>query len=772
MVSLLIGVIIIYNHIMDGLPNVQDLKSVKLPLPMRIYTQEGELMAEFGARRQQFVKIDTVPPLLLKAFFAIEDQRFWVHRGVDVYALLRASLELLTTGQKSQGGSTITMQVARNFYLTREKTFLRKLKEIILALKIERELSKHQIMELYLNKIYMGNRTFGVCSAAQLYFKKKLDELNVAEIALLAGLPKSPALVNPIINPEAAKKRRDVVLARMYHLNLIKKTDYHHALEYPVNTPSYDALVVSLLAPYAADMAREEVHRRFGMQSDMEGYHVYTTINAAMQRAGEKAVKSTLFDYDKQEGYRGAEKFIGSLTIDNFSYLLDQLNKTPVIHGLLPAVIIEQDQTNMTVLLATGLPINISRVGWEWILKREHKVLNAYLKPGDLIRVEQKDGQWYLSQLPEVEAALVALDPQDGAVKTLVGGFDYRRSQFNRAVYATRQPGSAFKPFIYAAALAKGYTLADVFNDAPLVFDRPGQSMPWRPNNVTQSFKGLTRLRIGLVYSINLVTVRILQAVGITDALNYIEKFGFDTKKLPRNLSLALGSGEVSPLAIAKGYAVFANGGYGITPYLINHITDAQGHLIYQAQPQSVYTRSSEELTQHSSTDKLTTLSPHRYAPRVISPEVAFLINSALQDVTRYGTGQAVQRLNRIDLAGKTGTTNDRIDNWFVLYNRYLVSNVWVGFDQPRPLKKEAYPVALPLSLRFMGEVLQTIPEEDFAQPSTLEVFPINPLTGERVSKNTSDTIDEYFQISENKKKNFFPLLRNPSQNASLEPLF
>jgi penicillin-binding protein 1A len=755
-----------YSYVASGLPNIQDLKTVKLPPPMRIYTQEGELMAEFGNRNQLFVKIDAVPPLLLNAFLATEDKRFWKHRGVDLFGLVRASFEFLTTGQKSQGGSTITMQVARNFYLTREKTFSRKFREIILALRIEGKFTKHQILELYLNKIYMGNRTFGIASAAQFYFNKSLSQLNLAEMALLAGLPKAPAMINPVSNLQAAKKRRDFVLSRMYHLNFISKGEYQAALDTPVRIPHFEPPTLNLLAPYAADMVREELYKRFGLDSDIEGYHVYTTIEARAQKAADAAIETNLLEYDKRHGYRGPEKFLGQLTVDNLSELLDGLQHISTINQLMPAVVIELEENHLTALLGSGLPIVIDRAGWDWILTHDQESISNYLKPGDVIRVYAQHDHWYLGQIPKIQTALVALDPQNGAIKALSGGFSYKASQFNRASQAARQPGSGFKPFIYAAALNKGYTLADVFNDAPLVFDMPGHTMPWRPKNVNQDFRGLTRMREALVYSVNLVTVRILQTIGIPYALKYIERFGFETKQWPKNLSLALGSGEITPLAMARGYAVFANGGYRITPYLIKHVTDHQGHLLYEAQPQRA--PSFDDQNHPTSSAPL-----HAdYAPKVISSEVAFLITSVLQDVVRHGTAQSIRSLERLDLAGKTGTTNDRVDSWFNGYNGHMVTSVWVGFDQPRSLKE--YAVALPIWQDFMKTVLKDLPERTLPKPPTINMLPINPVTGARLHEETPDMIGEYFHthLVEQPKVNKMRLWWASKKPNTEEPLF
>lgn len=769
MTSLLFGLLgigsLLYVYINKQLPDITALRSVPLPSPLKIYSREGELIAAWGPCEQPLVRLAEVPPLLIKAFLATEDRHFWIHRGVDGQALLRAALELILTGQKSQGGSTITMQVARNFYLTRQKTFLRKLTEIALAFKIERTFSKQQILELYFNKIFMGHRAYGIAAAAQLYFRKNLNQLNLAEMALLAGMPKSPAWINPITNPNAAQQRRDFVLHRMRVLSFISEVAYQQARRMPIQVVALES-AATLSAPYVAEMAWEVVRQRWGERGDAQGYQVYTTLDAEAQRAADWSLQQALLAYDKRHDYRGPEKQLGVPTPETLAPLLNRLKQIPEVNGLQPALVLAQDKQILTAVLTNGTQITLPSVWGSTSDDAQISTdLSQVIKPGAVIRVQTEGEGWQLAQLPQIQAALVALDPKTGAIKALSGGFSYALSKFNRVTQALRQPGSVLKPFIYAAALSKGYTLADVFNDAPLVFDSHSQSEWWRPQNVDQAFKGLTRLRIALIYSINLVTVRLLQAIGIPYALQQIEKFGFDTKRWPHNLTLALGSGELTPLALARGYAVLANGGYRINPYLIDHIVDSQGQVIYRAQPKVAPQESpAQDLEKYSVSSR----SVPKFAARVLSKEVAFLVTSVLQDAIHYGAGEAIQALGRLDLAGKTGTTNATVDSWFAGFNGDWVCSVWMGFDQPRPLHEYAYQAALPLWLAFIRIVLQDTPAHSLPQPPTIRRLAIDPITGKRVSKGTPGAVDEYFK----EKSSTSPLAIHPAERVPIEPLF
>jgi penicillin-binding protein 1A len=764
-ITLIVAASILYIYLDKQLPDVDELKSVQLPIPMRIYTSDGQAIAEFGELHRNLVKLNEVPNLMVKAFLATEDQRFLEHHGVDFYGLLRAATEVLLTGSKVQGGSTITMQVARNFYLSREKTFLRKFTEILLSLKIEREFTKEQILELYLNKIFLGNRAYGVAAAAQVYFNKTLNQLTLPEMATIAGLPKAPSAINPLINPIAAKQRRDHVLTRMFELGYISKASYETAIATPMLTQAQTDTGGMIKAPYVAEMVRDMMYKSFGEDSYLKGYNVYTTINSAQQLAANKALRTSLLAYDKRHGYRGTEKNIAPLDANKVTHTLNSLHRASSINGLQAAIIIAITDQVITALLVNNQMIFIPWQGLAWTIPQ---LANNALNPppetlknkvhvGDVIRVQEtQNNTWELSQIPKVQGALVALNPQTGAISALVGGFDYNLSKFNRVIQAERQPGSGFKPFIYAAALAKGYTLANIFNDAPLVFDIPGRDEPWRPQNDNHIFSGPTRLRVALAKSINLVSVRLLQAIDVPYVLTYVKRFGFNAKKLPRNLSLALGTGEVTPIELARAYAVFANGGYRITPYLIDHITNEQGQTIYKAEPKIACEACLRgEIPPPSADGKE---SP--YAPQVIPADIAFLTTSALKDVIQYGTGSQASILNRHDLAGKTGTTSDYIDTWFTGFNSNLVATVWIGFDQPNSVLEYGSKAALPMWINFMRVALQGQPEKTMPQPSDIVTASIDPISGNLLPSGTPGSILECFRKDD--------LLRAPIQEDSV----
>lgn len=747
--SLLLTMVIIgcvaYLYLDSQLPDVQALKDVRLPIPLRVYTSDGQLIAEFGELRSNPVTINEVPPLLIKAILATEDQRFYQHSGIDVFGLMRATTQLILTGTKSQGGSTITMQVARNFYLTRKKTFVRKLTEIMLALKIEREFTKDQILTLYLNKIYLGNRAYGVAAAAQVYYGKPLNELSLPELAMIAGLPKAPSTINPIANPAAAKDRRDHVLTRMYDLGYIDQKAYINAIKSPLNA-SYHGQAIPVRAPYVAEMVRDMMVTSFGEDAYTRGYNVYTTINSQDQLAANQALRTSLLAYDKRHGYRGPERNLGVPTTKDNKWLAI-LGSIPSVNGLKPAAIVSISNDAITAVLSDGSLITIPWKGLEWArpalpdgkMGETPDKASDIVKIGDVIRIEKNsDGSWQLSEIPNVEGAFVALDPQNGAILALVGGFDFNQSKFNRVVQADRQPGSGFKPFIYAAALAKGYTLASVFNDAPIVFEIPGQDTLWRPQNDDHTFRGPTTLRNALARSVNVISVRLLQAIDVPYALKYMARFGFDPHKLPRNLSLALGTGEVTPLELVRGYAVFANGGYRIMPYFIDHITDNTGKITYQADPKIAC----EACITRSDNNTMPMANPGQYAQQVIPPQIAFLMTSALQQVIRTGTATAAQVLNRSDIAGKTGTTSDWVDSWFTGFNSDIVATAWVGFDAPASIHEFGAQAALPMWIEFMKVALADKPEHTMAEPSNIVEERVDPNTG---SLN-SGGVNEYFR--------------------------
>lgn len=751
------GVIGVLYYIEYQLPDVEALNTVQLQVPLQIFTHDGKLIAEYGERRRIPLPFDQVPKPLIQAVLATEDQRYFQHPGIDIPGLIRASIKLIATGRKEQGGSTITMQVARDFYLTHHKTFGRKLREILLALKIDHTLSKQKILELYLNKIFLGNRAYGVEAASEVYYGKKIDQLSIDQYAMLAGLPKAPSTLNPLANPEAARKRRDHVLARMYELGYIDEKTYQTALRAPLKA-SYHNLQTQVKAPYVAELVRQQLEEMYGDTIYTEGFNVYTTIDSNLQHDANTSVRDGLEAYDQRHGYRGPEKNLGTPDIKRMVEWEALLHHMPIYNGLEPAAVVDINESNVTALRADGSIVNIPFQNMTWARKqvnadylgpRPHRATDV-LKLGDVIRITQIDNSWHLSQIPRAEAGMVALNPENGQILAMVGGFDYQNSKFNRITNALRQPGSSFKPFIYSAALDKGYTLATVINDAPIVIVNPVDNSIWRPQNDKHHFYGPTRLRNALVHSMNLVSVRLLGLIGTSYAINYAQRFGFSPNQLPATLSLALGTAAVTPLDMATGYAVFANGGFKVTPYIIDNIRNSQNQVIYQAKPLTACPACSMELTLPTpvgQTPPANTKPPvdNSNAPRVITPQNAFLITSALHDVIQMGTGKAARSLQRGDLSGKTGTTNEQVDAWFIGYNSDIVALSWVGFDQPQSLHEYGAQAALPLWMQFMQEALKGKPEHIMDQPPGIVSVRIDPLTGNRVSGDDPEGIFEVF---------------------------
>lgn len=721
------------------LPDTEALNTVQLQVPLEIYSGDKKLIASFGEKRRIPVPYSEIPAPLIEAVLATEDQRYFQHSGVDLPGLGRAALQLIATGRKTQGGSTITMQVARSFYLTRNKTFTRKIREILLAIKIEHHLSKEKILELYLNKVFLGNRAYGVGAAAAVYYGKKLNELTIDQMAMIAGLPKAPSALNPLANPAAALKRRDHVLSRMHEESYIDDATYNKAINTPLNA-SYHDTPTELNAPYVAELVRQQLEQMYGDSIYTDGFKVYTTIDSNLQSDANTTVRDNLIAYDHRHGYRGPERNFGIPSIDNMDDWERELKKIPPVNNLLPAVVVEMTKDTVTALLADGKLIVIPWSGLSWARKQ----INAdYLGPlpsrakqivslGDLIRVMDTPKGYVLSQIPKAEASLVALNPNNGAILALVGGFDYQTSNFNRATDANRQPGSSFKPFIYSAALDKGFTLATVINDAPIVVENPYDNSLWRPQNSSHKYYGLTRLRTAITKSRNLVTIRLLALTGMPYTLDYLNKFGFSRAQLPPGLSLALGTALVTPLQLAQAYAVFANGGMRIVPYAINSVYNSHNQLIYQAKPLVACQTNCDQDT--------ATL-----APRVISEQTAFLITSALRDVIEHGTARQALSIGRNDLAGKTGTTQNQVDAWFAGYNKDLVAISWMGFDLPQSLHEYGAQAALPTWSEFMSKALKGTPDRGIEQPEGIVSMRINPYSGTAAASNDSSAIFEYF---------------------------
>lgn len=732
----------LYLYLESQLPNIDFLKTVQLQVPLRVYTQEGLLIQEYGEKRRIPVTYDEIPKTLVYALLATEDQRFFEHPGVDIFGLGRATVRMIQTGTKSQGGSTITMQVARNFLLSRKKTFLRKFNEILLAIKIDRELSKEKILELYLNKIYLGNRAYGVGAAARIYYGKSLKDLNLAELAMIAGLPQAPSTQNPIVNPIAAKKRRDHVLERLLEEKYITEAQYQEAVHQPL-TAKYHGTNIEVNAPYVAEMIRQSLYEHFGEKAYTKGYKVYTTIKGPLQLAANDVVANHLIAYDHRHGYRGPVANLGKVDGKSIDEIHKLLTKYPIINDLEPAIILTVGEREAKAATRHGQQFTIQWDGLSWArpalrkgwMGKAPSRASQVVALGDVVYVRNKDNQWFLTQIPQAEAALVALNPENGALEALVGGFNFEKSKFNRATQSIRQPGSSFKPFIYAAALNKGYTLATLVNDAPIVIDDPSQPTMWRPHNDNQTFGGPTRLKDALVRSRNLVSIRVLDDVGFDYAIEFATHFGFRRENLPRALSLALGTLSVSPIDLTTAYAVFANGGFKVEPYIIDHITDNKGKILLQQKPAIACEKCDPKKTDSVS-----------LAPRAIPADVAFLMDTAMKDVIQQGTAKAARVLNRQDIAGKTGTTNDKVDAWFAGFNPDLVVVTWVGYDNPRSLHEYAANLALPMWIDFMRVALHNVPQKEFKKPENVVAVRIDPGTGLLARTNQDNAITEYFR--------------------------
>lgn len=890
MVGSLFGALAIYGaylYLSPGLPPVSSLKDVHLQEPFRIYSRDGKLLGEFGEKRRIPLSISEIPLRIQQAFLAAEDDRFYEHPGVDYQGILRAVANQIMKGDKSQGGSTITMQLARNFFLSNEKTYLRKINEIFLALQIEKELSKEKILELYLNKIYLGKRAYGVAAAAQTYYGKSVGELTLAETAMIAGLPKAPSADNPVANPRRAVERRNYVLSRMLDLGFIDRAQYKEAASAPVTAGVHD-MVPEVDAPYVAEMVRTFVVEHYGEEAYSSGLKVYTTLDGDLQAAANKAVQNGLLDYERRHGYKGPIRHIelpadaktialisgeeqttteeaaadsaasdkaeetapaeegpaaGQIAsrVSNGALMLPQrdtdrmLKEIGAFGNVQPGLVLgfgaeEKGADNgktdaegpleyADLYLGNARYGRMTFEGARWARQYinvdqrgpEPGSLRDVVKVGDVVWLSMApEDRWELAQLPDVEGALISLNPQNGGIVSMVGGYDYFKSKFNRAVQARRQAGSSFKPFFYTAALDNGFTAASIINDAPVVFDDPALEGKWRPGNYSGKFYGPTRLREGLVKSRNLVSIRLLIALGVSKARAYVKRFGFTDESLPRDLSLALGSGTVTPLELATGFAVFANNGYRIKPFFIDRVEDADGKKIWMAdytlacldcfletldaasieenytverpvaeqgsadggeQSADIDADSgiAEEAASNPANDEASSMvaadeaqpgdrqeAPPlkrvlRQAEQVLDPRVSFIMNSILRDVVLHGTGVRAKALGRNDLAGKTGTTNDQFDAWFNGFNHQYVTTVWVGHDSMQPLGigEEGSHAALPIWVDFMKVALEGVPEKPFIQPEGIVSIRIDAQTGLLASASSHDVMFEYFR-SEN----------------------
>lgn len=695
------------------LPSLEVLTDYRPKIPLRVYSADGELIGEFGEERRAVVKLEQVPKTLVNAILAAEDERFYQHGGVDYVGVARAALSNFASGGVRQGASTITMQVARNFFLSKEKTLTRKFNEMLLAFKIESNLGKQQILELYINQIYLGQRAYGFAAAAQTYYGKPLAELSVAQQAMLAGLPKAPSRFNPIANPARAKLRQQYVLRRMRELGMLTPEQLAAADKEPLSIRQSGS-ESRLRADYFAEMVRAQMFERYGEDTYTHGLKVYTTLLSTHQRAAYEALRKGVIDYDRRHGYRGPEAYAelaGGLSDERLEEALQDISDS---EDLFAAVVLEASPKLVRVYRSGGERLAIGEEGLKFAarLLGDKVPANQRIRRGAIIRIgKDEKGRWQILQLPQVESALVSADPRNGAIRALVGGFDFNRNQFNHVTQAVRQPGSSFKPFIYSAALEKGFTAATVVNDAPLTFTAAQTgSEPWEPRNYDGKFEGPMRLRTALAKSKNLVSVRILQAITPQYAQDYVSRFGFDPKLHPPYLTMALGAGNVTPMQMLGAYSSFANGGYRVSPYFIERVEDDKGRILLANQP----------------------LVAGESAERIIDPRNAFIMSSIMRDVVRSGTATRAMRLKRNDLAGKTGTTNEFVDAWFCGFQPTLVAVAWIGFDQPKTLGRNETggSAALPIWIDYMAVALKNVPEEGFNPPPGIIAMQVDPATG------------------------------------------
>lgn len=741
--------------LLPNLPSIDSLKDVPLKVPLRVYTAEGSLMAEFGEERREPVMIEQVPETLIQAILAAEDDRFYSHPGVDFMGVLRAAVANLRSGSHDQGASTITMQVARNYFLTREKTYTRKVREALLAFRLERALTKDQILELYINKIFLGHRAYGFAAAAKVYYGKELKDLSTAEMAMLAGLPKAPSRDNPLTNAQRAQQRRNYVLRRMHGSGHIDESTLDQLLAAPM-TASKHAVPVDIDAPYVAEMVREHMLAKYGEDAYWQGFRVFTTVSGELQKTAQQALRRGLKAYDRRHGFRGA---VAHVDIDESTdrERMDQvLKQTPSSLELVPAVVTDLGEKVASLYAGKTGEVTVPWEGITWAKKYkgpesvgpQPKSVSDVLQPGDVVYIESDaEAGWTLSQIPAIAGGLVSLRPQDGAILALVGGFDFYLSKFNRIMQAERQPGSNIKPFIYSAALDHGFTPATLVSGAPIVVEDASQDTIWRPENYSKKFFGPTRLRKALSLSLNLVSVRILRAIGIDNALDHLARFGFDPASLPRGLSLALGSGTILPIDVVRAYGVFANGGYLVEPYFIKWVENQYGEIVEQAQSRKVCSACS--IYQHARDDDpdLPAVPAVASAGQVLDSGNHFLITDMMQQVVRSGTARRALQLKRSDLAGKTGTTNDFRDAWFSGFNREVVTTVWVGFDNSTTLGRgeAGSKAALPIWIEFMKVALEGTQDRSFPTPDNVVTRYVDKDTGKVVPPGSPNGYEEFF---------------------------
>lgn len=796
-----------YFYVLPDLPDVNSLKTVQLQTPLRIYSRDGKLISQFGEKRRIPVEYEEVPTQLINAVLDTEDARFFEHNGIDPIGIIRAAVILITTGKKSQGASTITQQVARGFFLSNEKTYIRKVKEIFLALKIEKALSKKEILALYLNRSFLGNRAYGVGAAAQVYYGKELNQLTLPEMAMIAGLPQAPSAANPIRNTERAISRRNWVLSRMLEKRNITQAEYQEAIN-SASTAKYHGAEIDLYAPYVSEMARDYMIQKYGEEAAYtNGYNVYTTISSDLQLMAQESLRDNVFAYDQRHGYRGPVTELWTDTPLSNDEIVAILKSTSSVQGIMPAAVLSVKDQQAQVIDEKGELLTLEWNGLKWARKfisdkRQSlppKLARDILTAGQQVWIRHNGKHWQLSQIPQVSSATVSLEPHDGAIKTLVGGFSFSQSQFNRVTQAKRQLGSNIKPFIYAAALEKDYTLATLINNAPINKPDTRQGTAWRPKNSPDIYGGPTRLRVGLAQSINVMSVRAMRHTGLDDTIKELIKFGFDPSDLPRNESLALGSASVTPLQVATAFNTFANGGYLVEPYFIDHVTDAYDNMVEQTIPTIACSKpepsitgpteltdiddpftvmatevDQENVSSITAEQNVCTNPQAHFAKRVISEQTAFLITEALKSVIwgggdwSHGTGwngtawRASKLIKRHDIAGKTGTTNESRDTWFSGFNPTLTATFWVGFDDHgRQLGRSSWmangdpdqisgaeagaKTAGPGWNDYMNKALSGTPEAPVIPPKGIVSARIDLATGKLTRKTDYTTEFEYF---------------------------
>ncbi len=761
-----------YVYLRPSLPDVESLRDVQLQVPLRVYTRDGKLLAAIGEQRRIPVRYEQIPPKLVQAFLATEDDRFFRHHGVDWEGILRAAVANFKAGGIRQGASTITMQVSRDMFLTPHRDMKRKMSEIYISLLMESQFTKEEIFSLYVNKIFLGQRAYGVAAAAEVYFGKTLDQLSVAEMATLAGIPTAPSVVNPVASATAATARRTHVLGRMLELGYITQAEYDEARSSPMESRLHGSSI-EVDAPYVAEMIRNDMQARYGDAVYTAGYKVFTTIDSRLQSAATIALRTGLLEYDRRHGFRGATAKVDISKLASPADFDAELDQFPVIGGLRPAIVEKVEARSAGIYVKDLGPATLpwDKLSWARRALPDEKTdrwpaqADEILKPGDVIYTVGKTPESLLFvQVPEAQSALVSVDPRDGAVVALVGGFDYFQSKFNRVTQARRQPGSGFKPFVYAAAFDKGYTPASIVSDAPIVIDETGMEQAWRPKDFENKFEGPIRLREALTFSRNLVSVRLMRAIGGDYTRNYVTRFGFDKSQLPNDLTLALGTAELSPLQVAIGYATFANGGYKVSAYTIDRVEDATGKVLQQASPALACYECDHPVDPTSGKggpggaakaaqldsgphDGRTVIPAKNLAPQIIRPQVAYLLADMMKDVIRRGTGVRARTLNREDIAGKTGTTNDAHDTWFNGFNGDIETTVWVGFDQDRSLGEgeQGGRTAVPAWTYFMHEALAGAPRRGVPVPDGIVTVRISPETGLLASSDNPNGIMEKF---------------------------